>query len=58
MKISTSGKSPLLGRSNLVGRASHAGLVSYRLINDEPHYVSVMDHEETTALTARYVNLK
>ena len=44
---------PLTGKSRLVGRASHAGIVALRLINDSPHYVELLDAEEQSVLTSR-----
>jgi len=44
---------PLTGKSRLVGRASHAGIVALRLLNDSPHYVELLDAEEQSVLTSR-----
>ena len=44
---------PLAGKSRLVGRASHAGIVALRLLNDTPHYVELLDAEEQSLLSSR-----
>ena len=44
---------PLTGKSRLVGRASHAGIVALRLINDSPYYVELLDAEEQSVLSSR-----
>ena len=44
---------PLTGKSRLVGRASHAGIVALRLVNDSPYYVELLDAEEQSVLSSR-----
>jgi len=44
---------PLAGKRQLVGRASHAGIVVYRLINESPHYMHLLDSEEQGLLVSR-----
>ena len=43
---------PLAGHRSLVGKASHAGLVTLRLVTQEPHYVPLLDAEEQRLLAA------
>ena len=37
---------PLTGISRLVGRASYAGIVALRQLNDTSHYVELLDAKE------------
>ena len=43
---------PLLSHRSLVGRASHAGIVALRLVNQEPHYVPLLDTEEQSLMSS------
>ena len=43
---------PLARQRSLVGRASHSGLVTFRLVNQEPHYEPLLDHEEQRLLSS------
>ena len=41
---------PTTGSRRLVGRASHQGIVAFRLLNDSPHFITMLDGEEQEAL--------
>merc|ERR1719419_310365 len=43
---------PLARQRSLVGKASHSGLVTFRLVNQEPHYEPLLDHEEQRLLSS------
>ena len=43
---------PLTGHRSLVGKASHSGLVTLRLVCQEPHYVLLLDEFEQSLLTS------
>lgn len=44
---------PFASKRSLVGRASHdAGLVTFRLVNQSPHYVALLEKEEQSLLTS------
>ena len=43
---------PLASHRSLVGRASHSGLVTLRLVNQEPHYVPLLDTQEQSLLSS------
>lgn len=43
---------PLSCHRSLVGKASHAGLVTLRLVSQEPHYVLLLDEFEQSLLTS------
>ena len=50
--ISGSDSCPLTCHRSLVGKASHAGLVTLRLVSQEPHYVVLLDEFEQSLLTS------
>jgi len=41
---------PTTGSRRLIGKASHQGIIALRLLNDFPHFITMLDGEEQEAL--------